>query len=77
MAVDERDEPVYKHAERIELNHLLAPDFAFVGIVERLEAEWFYRRNEAGASGLDSEVVHTKLGEPEMQLRDLLDAEAN
>ncbi|MFC7176271.1 CBS domain-containing protein [Halosegnis marinus] len=84
----EDDTAVYKHAERIELGHLLSPDLGFGGIVRRLEAEPFYFVGWHGEvvgvltrSDLNHPAAHaflyTRVGELEMRLRDLLDAESD
>lgn len=82
------DEAVYKHAERITLGHLLSPDLGFEGLIEELEDRAFYfvgwHGEVAGIvtrSDLNRPAAHaflyTRVGELEMRLRDLLDAETS
>ncbi|WP_255151993.1 CBS domain-containing protein [Halorarius halobius] len=85
---DAGDEAVYKHAERINLGHLLSPDLGFEGLLEELEARPFYfvgwHGEVAGIitrSDLNRPAAHaflyTRVGELEMRLRDLLAAESS
>jgi CBS domain-containing protein len=82
------DDPVYEHADRIDLSTLLSPDLGFEDLLVELEAEPFYfvgwHGEVAGIvtrSDLNKPAAHaflyTRIGELEMRLRDLVDAEAN
>jgi CBS domain-containing protein/uncharacterized protein (DUF1330 family) len=85
---DAPEDKVYEHADRIDLSNLLSPDLGFEDLVVELEAEPFYfvgwHGQVAGIvtrSDLNKPAAHaflyTRIGELEMRLRDLVDAEAN
>jgi len=85
---DAADEPAYQHADRIDLSTLLSPDLEFEGLLVELEDEPFYfvgwHGEVAGVvtrSDLNKPAAHAflyaRVGELEMRLRDLVDAEAN
>ncbi len=85
---DAPEDKVYEHADRIDLSNLLSPDLGFEDLVVELEAEPFYFVGWHGTvagivtrSDLNKPAAHaflyTRIGELEMRLRDLVDAEAN
>jgi hypothetical protein len=85
---DAPDDRVYEHADRIDLSTLLSPDLGFEDLLVELEAEPFYFVGWHGTvagivtrSDLNKPAAHaflyTRIGELEMLLRDLVDAEAN
>lgn len=82
------DDPVYEHAERFGLDDLVAPDLGFDGLLRELEERAFYfvawhGRVEGIVTRADLNkpaahaFLYTRVGELEMRLRDLLDAEAD
>jgi uncharacterized protein (DUF1330 family) len=85
---DAPQDEVYEHADRIDLSTLLSPDLGFEELLVELEAEPFYFVGWHGTvagivtrSDLNKPAAHaflyTCIGELEMLLRDLVDAEAN
>jgi CBS domain-containing protein/phage shock protein A len=82
------DDPVYEHAERFGLDDLVAPDLGFEGLLRELEDRPFYFVGWHGRvegivtrADLNKPAAHaflyTRVGELEMRLRDLLDAETS
>ncbi|MFC5366492.1 CBS domain-containing protein [Salinirubrum litoreum] len=82
------DDPVYKHAERVGLEDLVAPDAEFGELLAELEERPVYFVGWHGEvvgvvsrSDLNKPAAHaflyTRVGELEMRLRDLVDAEAD
>lgn len=82
------DEPVYKHAERVGLEDLVAPDAEFGELLAELEERPVYFVGWHGEvvgvvtrSDLNKPAAHaflyTRVGELEMRLRDLVDAEGD
>ncbi|WP_276260109.1 hypothetical protein [Haloglomus litoreum] len=82
------DEPVYEHADRFGLDDLVAPDLGFEGLLRELADRPFYFVGWHGRvegivtrADLNKPAAHaflyTRVGELEMRLRDLLDAETS
>jgi CBS domain-containing protein len=82
------DEPVHRHAERVGLEDLVAPDAEFGELLTQLEERPVYFVGWHGdvvgvvtRSDLNKPAAHaflyTRVGELEMRLRDLVDAEAD
>lgn len=85
---DAPEDQAYEHADRIDLSTLLSPDLGFEDLLVELEAEPFYFVGWHGTvagivtrSDLNKPAAHAflyaRIGELEMLLRDLVDAEAN
>jgi CBS domain-containing protein len=82
------DDPVYEHAERFGLDDLVAPDLGFDALLRELADRAFsfvgwHGRVEGILTRADLNkpaahaFLYTRVGELEMRLRDLLDAEAD
>jgi CBS domain-containing protein len=82
------DEPVYEHADRVALDDLIAPDLGFKRLLAELEERAFYFVGWHGdvvgivtRADLNRPAAHaflyTRVGELEMRLRDLVDAETD